>query len=305
MSSTNIQREEITTLLEVIAEQTDTVLTFEDGQIPQIELDLVRESIRKLYTNYMVLDKLNSKLVDRLTDSIIAHDYPAEEKTIVEIIPEPIKEVVVLVEPVIEILETTPESASQNIEPQVVESKTIESFIEPILEPKPHEKQPEPLSISVEPEVPVEKSAPVVSAPVAEVVKAEPKAVKPSKVSTTTGNLFSNSASVADQFKDEKQSLHEKMVSPGMEISFAEKLQQKPITDLVRSIGINEKFLFIRELFKNQGEDYNEAIQLLNNFSSIAQAFDYMDILKQKYQWNEASDASLKLYDMIRRKYQK
>jgi len=318
MSSTNIQQEEIKAIIEVIAEQTETILTFKEGQIPQIELDLVRENIRKLYSNYAILDKLNSKLADRLTDSIVANEHPiktekpepeiqkeeiAPEKPVAEI--KPVKEPEKIIEAPAPVV-TEPE-AVKPVEPEI-----IEPFVEPIPEPVVEERKPEKIEASIKLEIPVEKPVPVASVAVTEPVKEEPKAAKPSKaplsgpIAGSTGNLFTaSSTSIADKFKDEKKSLHEKIGTSSSDLSYAEKQQHKPITDLVKSIGINEKFLFIKELFKNNGEDYNEAILLLNNFTTVTQAFDYMDILKQKYGWDETSDASLKLFDMIRRKYQK
>jgi hypothetical protein len=316
MSSTNIQREEIKALLEVIAEQTDTLLSFKDGQIPQIELDLVRESIRKLYSNYTLLDKFNSKLVDRLTDTIVEKEHPIKlrqpETPKEEIVPEkPVAEVIAVVVP--EIVPEAPAPVMEKpeevkvAEPEIIEQPIVETIPEPVIETK----APERIEPSAKLETPVETTVPIVPKKVAEPVKEEPKATKPVKTPqsghpASTGNLFAApSTSLADKFKDEKKSLHDKIGSSKADLSYVEKQQQKPIADLVKSIGINEKFLFIKELFKNNGEEYNEAIQLLNNFTTITQAFDYMDILKQKYGWDETSDASLKLFDMIRRKYQK
>lgn len=320
MSSTNIQREEIKALLEVIAEQTDTLLSFKDGQIPQIELDLVRESIRKLYSNYTLLDKFNSKLVDRLTDSILEKEHPIKAR---QPEPETPKEEIVVEKPAAEVISVivpevpTEAPAPVVIEPEemkVVEPEIIEPVVEAIPEPVIEAKTPEKIEVSAKLETPVEMPIPAEPEKVAEPVpvKEEPKVQKPAKVSSqsghapSTGNLFAApSTSLADKFKDEKKSLHEKIGSSKSDLSYVEKQQQKPIADLVKSIGINEKFLFIKELFKNNGEEYNEAIQLLNNFTTITQAFDYMDILKQKYGWDETSDASLKLFDMVRRKYQR
>jgi hypothetical protein len=309
MSSTNIQQEEIKAIIEVIAEQTETILTFKEGQIPQIELDLVRESIRKLYSNYAILDKLNSKLADRLTDSIVANEHP---KKIVKPEPEIQKEEIAPEKPVAEIKPAKePEKIIEAPAPIVVEPEEIKpaepEIIEPFIEPIP-----EPVVEAKKPEMIVEKPAPVAAVPIAEPVKEEPKAAKPSKTSVhgqtaaSTGNLFTApSTSIADKYKDETKSLYDTISAPNTNTSYAEKLQQKPITDLVKSIGLNEKFLLIRELFDGNGDEYNEAIQLLNNFSTLTQAFDYLDVLKQKFGWDESSDASLKLFDMIRRKYQK
>lgn len=350
MSSITIQKQEIATILEMIVEQSETILAYPEGQIPQIELDIVCENIRKLYNNYSILDKINSLIIDRVTQKIVDDiiPQPAKRKEVVEpavefnvfadvaevVKPEqpkpeyakPViektiqKEVERQIEPTPEIIdpisvETTP--VSTVLEEVIVE--TVTEAIPVAVTPEIEEEQPEPAT-TIEPEVVVHKpEVKEIPEPVAELVLTEVVAeVKPSQEPIvekpakpvkeqkhSTGNLFDTPApSIADTFKDNKPSLHERIGSAKSDNSLASKLQQKPIADLVKSIGINDKFLLIKELFQNNGEEYNETIQLLNNFSSLMQAFEYLDILKQKYGWDESSDASLKLYDLIRRKYQ-
>lgn len=340
MSSITIQKQEIATILELIVEQSETILAYPEGQIPQIELDIVCENIRKLYNNYSILDKINSLIIDRVTQKIVD-----------EIIPQPVirKEVV---EPVVEfnVFADSPqvvkseETKSEYAKPVI--EKTILEEVERQIEPTPEiiepisvettpvlavmeetivETLPEAIPDAVYPEIEaaqpesIKAIEPEVSEPLAETVITEvvsevktiqepvvEKSAKHAKEQKhATGNLFDTpTPSIADTFKDTKPSLHEKIGSVKSDNSLASKLQQKPISDLVKSIGVNDKFLFIKELFKNNGEEYNETIQLLNNFSTLIQAFDYLDVLKQKYDWDESSDASLKIYDLIRRKYQ-
>ena len=305
----NIYKDEIVNILEVILEQTETIISYSEGQIPQIELDIVLENIRKLYNNFTILNKVNSTLIDQLTKEIAKEVQKTKVKETT--VPQPEKEIEK------SIMEIEPEPVAKPIEnfpPQPVKETTKEPIVEPKIEVpiaiEPAPELPEPIL----PEPIVEKEV------VAEVPKKEPivepkiiapeKPAKPSKssskeVASNFGTLFGNETpSIADKYKDNKQSLHETIGISKDDVSISQKLQQKPITDLIKSIGINDKFLFIKELFANNGEEYSEAIQLLNNFSIISQAFDYLDILKNKYGWDEASDASLKLYDLIRRKYQ-
>jgi len=315
MSSTDNQKQEISSIIEVIIEQTETILSFEEGQIPQIELDLVCENIRKLYTNYNILNKLNSKLVERLTNAI-ADDVLSKQVSNISAKLD--------VENTENELNEEPTSVDENkieIVPTIFEEKTEikEEYHAPIIAPNP---VAEPLpSLSVKAEEPVvepKKEAPVQDAQEQNVkqiitpskLPSEPKS-KTNKThnshqneAMSVGNLFAEtSTSLADQFKNDKKSVHEQIGKASEDHSIAEKLQQKPISDLVKSIGINDRFLLIKELFNNNGEEYNEAIQLLNNFSTIVQAFDYLDVLRQKFAWNENANASLKLYDLVRRKY--
>jgi hypothetical protein len=201
------------------------------------------------------------------------------------------------------------------IDEQIKESSESKEQVHEIIADSPSSSIPIEKIVVEVPEIidtkEVEKIIPIVSTPIEEKqiitpIKEE-KVVKPIKPKLTTGSLFSSfeTTSIADQFKDEKKTLHEQMGIKKEDLSIAEKLQQKPIVDLIKFIGINDKFLLIKELFENNNEEYTDAIQLLNNFSTISQAFDYLDILKTKHGWSETSDASLKLYDLIRRKYQK
>jgi hypothetical protein len=79
--------------------------------------------------------------------------------------------------------------------------------------------------------------------------------------------------------------------------------QNAKISDLTKSISINDKFLFIRELFQNKGEEFSKAIHHLNNTRNIEEAFQYMEILKKQYLWDSTSSAYLSFCDLVRRKF--
>ena len=80
-------------------------------------------------------------------------------------------------------------------------------------------------------------------------------------------------------------------------------MQKNPISDLKAAIGINEKFLFINELFKGKLDEYKNAIEHLNNLESFNKAIQYLNQLKDSYEWEEDTEAFLKLYDFIHRRY--
>lgn len=98
--------------------------------------------------------------------------------------------------------------------------------------------------------------------------------------------------SLNDLFNEQKQ-----------DNSLGTKFQQAKVTDLTKALSINDKFLFIRELFKNKSEEFSRAIQLLNNCSNIEEAFDVMEGLKKQYFWDSTSSAYLALCDLVRKKF--
>ena len=74
--------------------------------------------------------------------------------------------------------------------------------------------------------------------------------------------------------------------------------------DLTKSISVNDKFAFIKELFNNKGEEYSKAIQELNQCRDIEAAFDCLEHYKKAFFWDSTSNAYLTLCDLIRRKFQ-
>lgn len=103
--------------------------------------------------------------------------------------------------------------------------------------------------------------------------------------------------------KSEKRSLNDLLTERREDNSLNTRFQTAKITDLTKSISINDKFLFIRELFRNRGEEFSQAIQVLNNSQNMEQAFEYLDKLKQHYFWDSTSPAYLAFCDLIRRKF--
>lgn len=83
-------------------------------------------------------------------------------------------------------------------------------------------------------------------------------------------------------------------------------LKLKPIEDLKSGIGLNEKFLFIRELFSNDHMAYAEAIEKLNQADGIAAAEQVLaeDILP-KHQWDLETEAALSFLHLIYRRFAK
>ncbi len=101
----------------------------------------------------------------------------------------------------------------------------------------------------------------------------------------------------------QKRSLNDILIEQKKDNSLNTKYQNTKISDLTKSISINDKFLFIRELFKNRGEEFSQAIQSLNNCNNIEEAFSVMEKMKKHYFWDSTSPAYLALCDLVRRKF--
>jgi hypothetical protein len=79
------------------------------------------------------------------------------------------------------------------------------------------------------------------------------------------------------------------------------KLTSGPITSLRAAIGLNDRFLFIKEIFKNNTEKYNTVIDQLDKLETIQQAVEY---LKANLSL-EKNNTSLKFVDLLKRRFSK
>ena len=98
------------------------------------------------------------------------------------------------------------------------------------------------------------------------------------------------------------ETLGEKMM--GEDHSLAAKLQQNHVPDLKSVIGINDKFLFVNELFGGSMEKYNKSIENLNDLKTLNGAMIYLNELKIELQWNSNNEAYLKLKELVARKFE-
>ena len=92
-------------------------------------------------------------------------------------------------------------------------------------------------------------------------------------------------------------SLNDKLKQAKIELSDA--LQDSPVKDLKKAIGINDRFLFIRELFRGDEVMYERSIKTINGFSIFPEAEYWIKReLKLKLGWNDHSP-EVKLFDQI------
>lgn len=110
---------------------------------------------------------------------------------------------------------------------------------------------------------------------------------------------------IADRFVSEDNSLHKRLAAQKEDRSLGARLQMTPISNLKDAIGVNEKFLFINELFGGNIQVYNEAIVKLNAFQNIDQSFEYLNDLGKTLEWDENRSAQTieKLAGYVMRRY--
>lgn len=87
--------------------------------------------------------------------------------------------------------------------------------------------------------------------------------------------------------------------------SLEEKLRNLPVSDLSKAIGVNEKFIFMNELFEGNSGDYHQTIDKLNGFKTFEQANAFlMETSSKKFNWNLKNKfVRLDFLDLLQRRY--
>ena len=77
-----------------------------------------------------------------------------------------------------------------------------------------------------------------------------------------------------------------------------------PITDLKSAINLNDKLLYIKDLFNGYSLAYSEAVEIVNRFNSFEEAERF---LKTNYvvknHWADKPVTAEKFFDLLRRRY--
>lgn len=77
---------------------------------------------------------------------------------------------------------------------------------------------------------------------------------------------------IADKFSSMPETFNEQHGNRNFEHDNSVSLKSRPVSNLTEAIGINDKFLFVREIFNGDQLSYNEAIVKLNNVENLADA---------------------------------
>jgi hypothetical protein len=99
------------------------------------------------------------------------------------------------------------------------------------------------------------------------------------------------------------ESLNDKFSEQKEKVSLADRLGKKPIPDLVKAIGLNQKFLFMNDLFEGENNHYKEAINNLNNFASFIEADEYINTLRTRHNWESSSHTVKEFVELVERRY--
>ena len=116
-----------------------------------------------------------------------------------------------------------------------------------------------------------------------------------------TLNLFEESVENTDN--QEKISVGGKIADKKPIESISDVIQSKKIVSLKLAIGINDKFFFLNELFDGKMNEYNDAIEKMDQKNTFKDAMEYFGLMKENKNWDEESEAYNQLKEFLERKF--
>jgi hypothetical protein len=105
---------------------------------------------------------------------------------------------------------------------------------------------------------------------------------------------------IADKFQKAEPLINELLAMQASKKDLSSLMQSKPLKDIESAIGVNERFVFVKELFNGDTETYLKTLKILNNAHNFNDAFNY---LNQTFSWDFESDPAHKLLDLVRRRH--
>lgn len=251
-----------------------------DGEISTIERDLMLSYIRQFY------------------EAILLESSSKFEVTVS--IPEPqIKKIIAPIEPIVAptpIVEKTIEepiniSPTPPIEMEVVVPKPQPIEI-PKVEPEPELPKAAPIQAPIikaveipsPPKVP--EPTPIQQSPVSKIIE-KPKATNPKPlIKPTVERVASN------QLFEEKMSRE-----------LSDKLGELPIDDIRKGMGINERIIFLNELFDGSQAEFENAISVLNGVNSFEEAKHQLVIFATRFDWSSKEKHAKSFIRLVKRRH--
>ena len=101
---------------------------------------------------------------------------------------------------------------------------------------------------------------------------------------------------------EHQQSLNDRLKENRTEVMHA--LKDTPIKDLRKGIGINDRFVFINELFRGDEPMYERSIKTINSFNIYPEAEYWMNReLKIKLGWDDTREIVSHFYHLVKRRF--
>jgi len=105
---------------------------------------------------------------------------------------------------------------------------------------------------------------------------------------------------LSDKYNKENTSVFEKYSSKKEDTSIGSQLQATPLLDLKKSIGINDRFSYINELFSGNKDNYDKFIDSIIQAANAENVITYLNQTSSENNW-QSKPSFAKFSEMIKR----
>jgi hypothetical protein len=114
--------------------------------------------------------------------------------------------------------------------------------------------------------------------------------------------LSQKSREINDIIGGTGSSLNEKLKSDIVDLRSA--LNDTPVRDLKKAIGVNDRHVFVNQLFRGDEAMYERSIKTINSFRILPEAEYWVEReLKVKLGWDENSNLTRHFYQLVKRRF--
>jgi hypothetical protein len=107
---------------------------------------------------------------------------------------------------------------------------------------------------------------------------------------------------INDSIGNSGTSLNDRLRDDVIELAAA--LKDSPVRELKKAIGVNDRYVFISELFRGDEVMYERSIKTINNFRILPEAEYWMEReLKIKLGWDDGREITQHFYQLVRRRF--
>ncbi|RWY47975.1 hypothetical protein [Mucilaginibacter gilvus] len=212
-----------------------------------------------------------------------------------------------LLTPVAEIAEESPEPEKEASETEVDSTQEEEIPAEAEITTGV-EEIPEPVAEAVEPEPKAEQD---IESPEPEPELFEEPTTKGKKVLAESmediqvDNLEPKANDKKNNDEQRPLTLNQRLSAQKKESKAATEVEvAEPLSDIKAAITLNDKLLFVKDLFKGYNLAYTEAIEIVNRFSNFEEADRFLqNNYVTKNNWEGKKETSEKFYALLKRRY--
>ena len=222
----------------------------------------------------------------------VVEDKPAPSPIVA---PIPEVEPATNVEPIVA---SEPEVEEEFVEVDVESQPAQESVQELAAEPlMPEENEPTTIIAPAEPKrvVTVAQEAP--SQPVIEQTTYVEPQVEVAVTKSATSVVPESEQVLGEVLKSDVRTIAD-IIAP--KSTTVEQIAKGAISDINKAVGVNDRYLLIRDLFGGSAEEYERVVAVLNNFENLEDCMIYID---EHFDWNPNSDGAKMMMELLERKY--